>query len=280
MSASRHERTSPLTPLGAVIDWRSWAVLHRQVRVYLRNWYTAFLPPALEPILYLLAFGLGLGGYVGSITWHGTSYPYIAYIAPGIVTYTAFNGPFFQGLYGAFIRMHFQKTWEGQLGTQVELRHVVAGEMLWAALQGTVYAGIVCVVLLLISACGFLHLTWWALPLILPLAFVLGCAVALLGLFFTAIVPSIDHMNLPTFLVGFPVGVLSDTYFPVHVHNRVLEAVLFLNPVRHCAEAIRGLLLQGRLDMHAVWLAVISLVIVLIMFPIVVRLMQRSILGE
>jgi len=104
--------------------------------------------------------------------------------------------------------------------------------------------------------------------------------VALIGLFFTAILPSIDHMNLPTFLIGFPVGVLSDTYFPVHVHNRAFQALLFLNPVRHCAEAIRGLLLQGRLDLHALWLGLLSLVIVLIMFPIVVSLMRRRILGE
>jgi lipooligosaccharide transport system permease protein len=266
--------------VAAAFDWRAWAVVRRQARVYLRNWYTALLPPVLEPILYLMAFGLGLGSYIGSLTWSGHVVPYLAYMAPGIVTYTAFNGPFFQGLYGAFVRMHYQKTWEGQLGTQVELTHVVAGEMLWAALQGTVYAAIVCLVLLVISACGFVHLVWWALPACLPIAFVLGCAVALVGLFFTAIMPSIDHMNLPTFLVGFPVGVLSDTYFPVVAKAAWLRVLVGLNPVHHAAESIRGLLLLGRLDHHVVYLVLICSVMVLVLFPLVVRLMRRRVLGE
>jgi len=38
----------------------------RHLRVYLKNWHTAFLPPVLEPITLLLAFGLGLGAYMSS----------------------------------------------------------------------------------------------------------------------------------------------------------------------------------------------------------------------
>ena len=51
MSALRH--------LGAVADWRSWAVFRRNAFVFFRNWKTAFLPPVMEPIVYFLAFGLG-----------------------------------------------------------------------------------------------------------------------------------------------------------------------------------------------------------------------------
>ena len=39
--------------------------------------------------------------------------------------------------------MHYQKTWDAQLTTQVELEHVVCGEILWAALLGTLFAAIV-----------------------------------------------------------------------------------------------------------------------------------------
>jgi lipooligosaccharide transport system permease protein len=266
--------------LTAITDWRAREVVRRQGLIYLRNWYISLLPPALEPLLYLLAFGVGLGSHIGAIAWHGAPLPYLSYIAPGIITFTAFNAPFFQALYGAYVRMHYQKTWEGQLTTQVELPHVVAGEMLWAALQGTLYAAIVTLVVAGFAATGAIPIVWWALPLVLPLAFVLGCAMALIGLLFTAIMPSIDHMNLPTFLVGFPVGILSDTYFPIETHLPWLQAVLALNPVRQCSEAMRCLLLEGRLGTAALALAAISAVLVLALFPLVTRLMRRRVLGE
>ena len=42
-------------------DWQSHAVLGRHLRVHLRNWHTAALPPVFEPLVMLLAFGVGLG---------------------------------------------------------------------------------------------------------------------------------------------------------------------------------------------------------------------------
>jgi lipooligosaccharide transport system permease protein len=47
--------------LTAALHWQSRAVVGRHLRVYLKNWYMSFLPPVLEPITLLLAFGLGLG---------------------------------------------------------------------------------------------------------------------------------------------------------------------------------------------------------------------------
>ncbi len=267
-------------PFIAACDWRTHEVLWRQARIYLRNWYTGFLPPACEPVLYLLVFGLGVGGIIGAITWRGEHLPYLAYIAPGLIAFSAFSAPFFQGMYGTFVRMHYQKTWEGQLGTQVELVHVITGEMLWCACMGATYAAIVSLVLGLFCALGILHLHWWLLPCCLPIALVLGCAMSLVGLLFTSFIPTIDHMNLPTFLIGFPVGFISDTYFPVVTHHAWLAALVALNPVHHCAEAMRALLVSGTVDDHAIWLVVECLIIVAVLFPIVVRLFRRRVLGE
>jgi lipooligosaccharide transport system permease protein len=105
------------------IAWQSRAILGRHVRVHLRNWHTATLPPVCEPLIMLLAFGVGLGRQIGELTWHGTRPDYLHYLAPGILAYTTFMSSFFQSLFAAYIRMHFQKSWEGQLTTQVRLEH-------------------------------------------------------------------------------------------------------------------------------------------------------------
>jgi lipooligosaccharide transport system permease protein len=170
----------------AAVEWQSRAVVTRHLRVYVRNWHTAFLPPALEPVTMLLAFGLGLGGYVASLTWQGRPIEYMSYVAPGLLAYATFMTAIFQSLFGAFIRMRYQRTWEGQLTTQIELTHVIWGEVLWAGLLATMYVAIVAVVLAVFHAVRLLSITVSLLPAVLPVAFVAGCAFAALGLCFTA----------------------------------------------------------------------------------------------
>ena len=259
-------------------EWQSRAVMKRHLRLYMAGWEIKVLPPALEPVTMLVAFGFGLGAYMTSIQWRGREVSYLSFVAPGMLAYAAFMTPFFQALYAAFIRMHYQKTWEGQLTTQIEMRHVVWGELLWAAVLGTVYATIVSVVLTLFHVMGWLTLDLWHLPLIIPLAFVAGCAFAAAGLYFTGVVPTIDHLNLPVFLIVLPLGFVSATYFPLA--HPWLVAVATLNPLYHLAEALRGLLLGGAALYHIAMLGGLSVVIVAVLVPLDMRILRKRVLGE
>ena len=125
-----------LSLLLSVFDWRSRAVLGRNFKVFLRNWKTAMLPPAMEPVVYFVAFGIGLATYVGGVPHEGRMVDYGSWVAPGMMAYTAFATPYYEALYSAYVRMFYQKTWDGILATQVEIRHLVWGEILWAGLRG------------------------------------------------------------------------------------------------------------------------------------------------
>src|SRR5690606_33007903 len=129
-----------------------------------------------------------------------------------------------------YIRMHFQKSWEGQLTTQVRLEHVVWGEALWAATLATAYAIVVCAVLIGFGAAGSLHLHWAWMPAMIPLLYLTSLAFASVGLCFTAILPSMDHMSLPFFLVVMPIAFASSTYFPLP-DVPVLQAFAAVNPL-------------------------------------------------
>lgn len=266
--------------LRGLFDWQTWSVFYRNSRVYLRNWRTAFFPPAMEPVVFFVAFGMGLGTYVGSMAYGEHAVSYTAYVAPGLLAYAAFSTPFFEALYSAYVRMFYQKTWDGILATQVEMRHIVWGEITWAGARGFMNATVVAMVLTVFHLVGWVNIHFWTLPLLLPLAFLAGWAFGAFALIFTAIVPSIDHMNYPVFLIGIPLGLVSNTYFPVHSEQPVLNAIINANPIYHLAEAYRGVLLTGEPNMHFVWLVVTGGVLLVICTHFAQRLLKKRVLGE
>ena len=264
--------------LTSAFEWQSRAVMGRHFRLYMSDWHIKVLPPALEPVTMLVAFGFGLGAYMGSIEWGEREVSYLSFVAPGMLAYAAFMTPFFQTLYAAFIRMHYQRTWEGQLTTQIEMPHVVWGEIFWAAVLGTMYVTVVALVLTVFCALGLLTIELAWLPAVIPFAFLSGCAFGAIGLCFTGIVPTIDHMNLPIFLLVLPLGFASATYFPLG--HPVLIAIATANPLYHLAEGLRGLLLGGPALWHLALLVSMCVLIVVIMVPLAMRLLRRRVLGE
>ena len=116
------------------------------------------------------------------------------------------------------------------------------------------------------------------LPLIIPIVFVSACAFAALGLCFTALVPTIDHMNLPIFLVVLPLGFVSATYFPLG--HPVLAAISTANPLYHLAEGLRGLLLGDGPGYHLAGLAGLLTVMLGVLVPLDMRLLRKRVLGD
>jgi lipooligosaccharide transport system permease protein len=265
--------------LRPAVDWRSWAFLRRNSYVFIRNWKTVLVPPALEPIIFFIAFAMGLTGYVHGIQYGGHTLRYATYVAPGLIAYTGFGTPFYEALYAAYVRMFYQKTWDGILATQIELSNVVWGEILWSALRGAINVACVCLVLALCDAAGFIDVyARWLL--VLPfLAFVMGIGVAAFGLIFTAIVPGIDHMNYPVFLIAWPLSLVSNTFFPFDTSHLAIKAFMTINPIYQLAECSRGLLVNQDPGPHLMGLLFSSLLFLLPCIFISTRLIRRRVLG-
>ena len=151
-------------------------------------------------------------------------------------------------------------------------------EILWAGLLTTSYVAMVGLVLSACQALGLLHLELQYLPLIIPIAFVSACAFAALGLCFTALVPTIDHMNLPIFLVVLPLAFVSGTYFPLG--HPVLASIATVNPLYHLAEGVRGLLLGAPATYHLALLSVLLIVMLIVLVPLDMRLLRKRVLGD
>jgi lipooligosaccharide transport system permease protein len=218
------------------LTYRVWKVWRRNLDVFMKTWHVNFLPSLLEPILYLLALGFGLGTFVSSI--EGISY--IQWIAPGLVAITVMYGGFFECTYGSFVRMYFQRTFDAIIATPVSVEEVIAGEVLWGATRATINSAIV---LAVIAAFGLISSTWFFAVLLV--AFFGGLLFAALGMCFTALARNIDFFNYPTFLLITPMFLISNTFIPLASFPGQLQTVaLAVLPLTHVANLSRGLLVD------------------------------------
>ncbi len=225
-----------------------------------------FLPSLLEPILYLLALGIGLGGFIQSIE----GVHYINFIAPALVAISIMNGSFFECTYASFVRMYFQKTFDAIIATPVSVEEVIAGELVWGATRATINSTTVLVV---ITAFGLVSSP---LFLLVPLlAFLGGLMFASIAMCFTAIAPNIDFFNYPAFLLVTPMFLLSGTFFPISQLPPLVQtaAQIFL-PLTHVVDITRGLVL-GRIEIFLLLSLVWIVAVTIVFFVVSINLMKK-----
>jgi lipooligosaccharide transport system permease protein len=225
------------------LSYRVWKVWRRNLDVFTKTIKVNFLPSLLEPILYLVAFGFGLGGFIPNIQGQ----PYVNFIAPALVAIAIMNGSFFECTFASFVRMYFQKTFDAIVATPVSVEEVVAGELLWGATRATINASIVLVV---ISVAGFftkVPLVTSPLFLLVPLiAFFGGLMFSAMAMCFTAAAPNIDFFNYPSFLFVTPMLFLCGTFFPLTSLPSAAQGIaLAVLPLTHIVNVTRGAVVGG-----------------------------------
>jgi lipooligosaccharide transport system permease protein len=232
-----------------------WTVWQRDMDVYKKTFKVNVVPPLLEPILYLVALGFGLGIFIKEID----GVPYTRFIAPGLFSITTMYAAFFECTYASYVRMYYQKTFDAIIATPVNIDEVVAGEILAGATKAFINGGIVLGVIL---AFGLVDLRYAVI--LLPLGFVAGLLFASVGMICTAVVPSIDTFNYPIFLFVTPMFLFSGTFFPMSILPEGLKVLAYaLLPLTHVVRIARGLTLgapEGSLLLSFFWMLAVSAV--------------------
>jgi len=218
------------------ISMRFIRVWQRDLKVYRKTWRINFLPPLLEPLLYVIAFGLGLGSMVGSVTYQNNEISYVSFIAPALIAITIMNNAFFENTYASFVRMYYQKTFDSMMATPLTLEEIIAGEIFWGATKSVIatiiMAGILSIFNLIRFPSGLL---------LIPLAFLGGIAFGSVGMFFTGIIPNIETFNIPVFLFITPMFLFSETFFPLTTLPKWAQQFSRVLPLTHLVQAGRAL---------------------------------------
>ena len=246
-------------------SWRFIRLWQRNRDVFFRLWHSEAPGSIVEPIIVLLAFGLGLGAYVGVVGGQD----YIAFIAPGIIASYAMFSATFECTYGTFIRMEYQYTYDAILATPLNVEDVTAGEIFWGATRSLMTG---CVVLAITAAFQLVH-SPWAL-LIPPVLFLEGIMFGAISLFFTSIVPAIYSFNYYFTLFISPMSILSGVFFPLTSFPQILQNLAWVAPLTPAVYLTRALF-EGKFQPNLLMALGIIIVYTAAFFAISLVMMRR-----
>jgi len=238
--------------------FRFWPVFMRNLLVWRKLAIPSLVANIAEPLMWLVAFGYGMGALVGEITLDEQKVPYILFLASGSICMSAMNAATFEALYSAFSRMHVQKTWDGILNAPMRLDDVLLAEMLWAAFKAffTITA-----ILAVMVALGITHS--WKLLAAWPILLFVGITFSCIALIFNALAKGYDFFSYYFTLFLTPMMFLSGVFFPRDQLPGIVRDISEWLPLTQAIALVRPLFLDqwpANPALHLAVLAVYALV--------------------
>ena len=206
-------------------------VMSREVANYRTIWKAMTFSSVLEPIVYLLAFGLGLGA---TIVDRVDGLAYVEFVGTGMVATAVIFSSALPAMFGVFVKHHFQRTYDAILAAPVDVEELVTAEMLWIGLRAAFYG---CFPLL--AAMGFGLDPALGMLLVPLFNFVTGLAFAAFGIAVAGTVSKIDQFNYVTTLFVTPLFLVAGTFFPIDQLPQGVQIASQLNPLHHLVELVR-----------------------------------------
>ncbi|MFC1781276.1 ABC transporter permease [Planctomycetota bacterium] len=211
---------------------RLYSVWYRHMRVYTKNIISNGFPPFLEPLIFLAGIGLGLGKYItermGGVT-------YIEYLGTGLLVTTAMYTAAFECSFGTFIRLEFDKVYDGMLAAPMTVNNLIVGEILWAGTKGFFFSF---AVLCILTIFGIVSMPY---VLLTPfIGFLTGVTFACLSLFVTSFVKTINHFNFYFTGLLSPMFFFSGVVFPVENLPPFLWPFSEIVPLTHSVRLARA----------------------------------------
>jgi lipooligosaccharide transport system permease protein len=223
-----------ITPPGLYAG-RARMVIERGLLVYRRTWMIIF-SGLFEPLFYLFALGIGLGGLVGAINDPGAApIGYTEFIAPGLLAASAMNGAVYDATYNIFFKLKYNKVYDAMLATPLGPVDIAIGEISWSLLRGGLYAAGFLLIMLLLGLIG----SAWAL-LALPAALLIALGFAAIGMAATTFMRSWQDFELVQLAI-MPMFLFATTFYPLSVYPESVRWLVQCMPLYHGVELMRSL---------------------------------------
>ena len=211
---------------------------------YRRNWRATAVSTVVQPLLFLLAFGVGFGALVrgsGQAAVATGGVDYLVWLAPGLLAMSAVQTGAFDSTYPVLSGFKWQRTYSAMTAGPITPAQVALGHLGWLAAK-TAGAGLVfvAVIALLGGAAG---------PGILGavlVAVLTGAAVAAPITAYSATLET-EGASFPAIFrfVVIPMTLFSGTFFPADRLPELVRPLVWVSPLWHGTELARPGALGG-----------------------------------
>lgn len=187
----------------------------------------------VSPLIYILAFGLGLGS---SLPKPAVGSNYLEFILPGMVALSSMTISFGGTTFSICGDRLFTKTFEEMLLVPVHPLALYMGKMLAGVVRGLMTSGSVILIAVL-----FTGKFWSFLNPLFLLVLVLNCAVfAGLGVIVGLNVRSLESVGLYNNFVIIPMSFLGATFFDPATLPGALKILVYLLPLTYTSIGLRA----------------------------------------
>jgi lipooligosaccharide transport system permease protein len=202
---------------------------------YRRNWRATLISSVLQPLLVLLAFGVGLGTLVRSSEAIG-GVSYLVYLAPALLVMAAVQNAAVESTWPIMSAFKWQRTYEAIIATPVTISQLLAGQLLWIALRlllsGAAYLAVIAL---------FGGITGWGALGALLFAILCGMAFSAPVVALAAATKREGSVFSALFrFVVLPMTLFSGTFFPVSQLPIWGQVLAWVSPLWHGTELARG----------------------------------------
>jgi lipooligosaccharide transport system permease protein len=226
---------------------RPQALVARNFSVQVRSVPYVWATGLIEPFLYLLSIGIGIGHFIGRVPGpNGKLVGYADFVAPGLLATSAMNGAIYECTVNIFAKLHWTRLYSAVRATPLTPADIAIAEIGFAVFRCTLYAGFF---LLVMAAYG--DTASWLAILALPAAALIGTAFSAAGFAATCFMRSWTDFDKIT-LVSMPLFLFSATFYPLSQLPRWLQLVVQALPLYPGVSLCRQLTL-GQLSPSALY---------------------------
>jgi lipooligosaccharide transport system permease protein len=230
------------------------ALLTRFWWEYKQVWKGLVVRDVLDRILFLFAFGYGMGAIVKQMG----DVSYLAFLAPGIACSSPMMTMTMATTFGAYERFNSSGLWQSWLATPVRLPHILMAELLYANLRSLPSVFILLLLAWLLDALPNPAGVIYAIPVIL----LANMAYGSVALCFTTFVTRHLYFSYVNTLWMMPMYLFSGVFFDLTKTPDWLQAIANLYPLTHVLKIVRPLLLGQPLAVGTTLLSLAALLFI------------------
>lgn len=190
----------------------------------------------ISPLIYILAFGFGLGSSLDRVTTPSAGANYLQFLLPGMVALSSMVISFGGTTFSICGDRLFSKTFEEMLLMPIHPLSMHLGKMLAGVLRGLMTAGAVILVAVI-----FTGKIWNFLNPLFLLVLILNSAVfAGLGVIVGLNVKSLEGVGIYNNFLIVPMSFLGGTFFDAATLPVALKALVYLLPLTYTSMGLRA----------------------------------------